>query len=446
MKPVRFNEALRHAAEISSTADLPKDGDVRLIRDVYGRLRFAVNAEKSAYPEADRNQLEAVSLKMGAFNAPGGVLFRDDFSDPDALFGHEDWHQTVVPGTESDDGTVAPDIEINLLDRQITGQDWLHTPSEAEAAGKQPPRIVFYGIKGGVGRSTALAMLAYRLARDGKRVLLIDFDLESPGLSGLLLPPERMAAFGLVDWFVEDAVGQGEGVLQDIVSDSPLADNTTGAIRVVATMGQGETAYLAKLARVYADIPSQQGPERFASRMRRVVNELEAREQPDVVLIDSRAGLHDLAAISIAGLATVALLFATDAAQNWQGYQQLFQHWQRRPAVLRHVRERLAIVQALFPESDQQARAAQFLQHAYDLFANTMYDQIEPGAETPLNAFTFGLGDEAAPHFPLRVRWSQRLQEFDPLLPVEKGGVGDADIDSAFGPFFDAVKSMLLGE
>lgn len=444
MKPVRFNEALRHAAEIANSLTAPEGIEVRVIRDVYGRLRFAVNAEKSAFPEAARNQLEATSLKMGAFNAPGGVLLRDDFSDPDALFGHEDWHQTVVPGPESDEGVVAPELAINLLDRQITGQDWLHTASEAEAAGA--PRIVFYGIKGGVGRSTTLAMLAYRLARDGKRVLLIDFDLESPGLSGLLLPPERMAAFGLVDWFVEDAVGQGEGVLQDIVSDSPLADNTTGAIRVVATLGQGETAYLAKLARVYADIPSPQGPERFASRMRRVVNELEAREQPDVVLIDSRAGLHDLAAISIAGLATVALLFATDAAQNWQGYQQLFQHWQRRPEVLRHVRERLAIVQALFPESDQQARAARFLQHAYDLFANTMYDQIEPGAETPLDAFTFGLGDEAAPHFPLRVRWSQRLQEFDPLLSVERGGVGDADIDSAFGPFFDAVKSMLLGE
>jgi hypothetical protein len=231
-----------------------------------------------------------------------------------------------------------------------------------------------------------------------------------------------------------------------MVSDSPLADNATGAIRVVAAMGQGETAYLAKLARVYADVPSPKGPERFAERMHRVVAELEAIEKPDVVLLDSRAGLHDLAAISIAGLATLALLFATDAAQNWQGYQQLFQHWQRRPAVLRHIRKRLAIVQALFPESDQQARATLFLQHSYDLFSGTLYDQIEPGADTPLDAFNFSLGNEDAPHFPLRVRWSQRLQEFDPLLPVEKGGVGDADIDSAFGPFFDAVKSMLLGE
>ncbi|MBI5592256.1 MAG: AAA family ATPase [Deltaproteobacteria bacterium] len=74
------------------------------------------------------------------------------------------------------------------------------------------PRIVFFGLKGGVGRSTAMAMLAYDLARTGKRVLLIDFDLESPGLSGLLLPPDRFADFGMVDWFIEDAVGQGDAV------------------------------------------------------------------------------------------------------------------------------------------------------------------------------------------------------------------------------------------
>ncbi len=54
------------------------------------------------------------------------------------------------------------------------------------------PRLVFHGIKGGVGRSTAIAMLAYHLAKKGKNVLLIDFDLESPGLSGLMLPPDLM--------------------------------------------------------------------------------------------------------------------------------------------------------------------------------------------------------------------------------------------------------------
>jgi MinD-like ATPase involved in chromosome partitioning or flagellar assembly len=152
-----------------------------------------------------------------------------------------------------------------------------------------------------------------------------------------------------VDWFVEDAVGQGDSVLRNLVSPSPLADTTTGTIRVASAMGQGESAYLSKLARVYADVPSREGRpglQRFAARMQSVVQQLEAQEKPDVVLIDSRAGLHDVAAISITSLADTALLFATDGAQNWLGYTQLFAHWQHRPEVCAQVRERLAIVQA----------------------------------------------------------------------------------------------------
>jgi len=444
VKTIRFNEALRRAAEATQSPELPSDKPVLLVRDVYGRLRFAVDAERGSYPSAAQDLLNVTAQELGAFATPGGILFRDDFADPNALFGHEDWHETLVSGIETDDGGVTPDITIRLLDRQIVGQDWLHTDKQFD--NEQVPRLVFYGLKGGVGRSTALAMLAYRLAREGKHVLLVDFDLESPGLSGLLLPPARIATYGLVDWFVEDAVGQGDDLLRDMISDSPLADDTTGAIRVAAAIGQGESAYLAKLARVYADVPTATGSIRFATRMQRLVNLLAEREKPDVVLVDSRAGLNDLAAISIASLATIALLFATDSAQNWQGYRQLFEHWQKRPNVLRRVRERLAMVQALFPESDQVERAGRFLEHSYELFSSTLYDEIEPGEKTQLGAFTFDLGDQDAPHFPLRIRWSPRLQEFDPLVSVEKGGVGNSDIESAFGAFFDEITSLVFGK
>src|SRR5205814_9274585 len=45
-------------------------------------------------------------------------------------------------------------------------------------------RVIFtlYSYKGGVGRSLALAHLAYEFARRGLRVLAVDFDLEAPGL------------------------------------------------------------------------------------------------------------------------------------------------------------------------------------------------------------------------------------------------------------------------
>ena len=41
--------------------------------------------------------------------------------------------------------------------------------------------IAFYSHKGGVGRSLVLANVAYELARLGRKVLVMDLDLEAPG-------------------------------------------------------------------------------------------------------------------------------------------------------------------------------------------------------------------------------------------------------------------------
>ena len=465
MKTCKFNEALVRAAQALQDERLPSRWPVGIVRDIYGKLRFAVDAWRplaegeeaeglqnlaapdDVYPKAALALLLAAADNLRPYGSSSGVLFRDDFSNPASLFQHPDWYQTLVtaPAWMAEDGSDVPEREImvRLLDRQVIGQDWLRTRRFNEQG--HPPRVVFYGLKGGMGRSTALAMLAYRLAREGKRVLLIDFDLESPGLSGLLLPQDRVATYGLVDWFVEDVVGQGDDVLSDMVSLSPLSDQTRGSIRVAAAMGQGETAYLSKLARAYADTPSPTGPQTFADRMLRITQRLEQQEQPDIVLIDSRAGLHDVAAVAISSLASVALLFATDAQQSWQGYRQLFNHWHQRPEVLRQVRNRIVMVQALFPENDQVERAIRFVQNAWDIFSELIYDALEPDAEMPANAFSFDLHNEDGPHFPMRVRWNARFQEFDPLQGRSAGGVDDTDIDLAFGPFVQEVINSLPG-
>jgi len=277
MTTIRFNEAISLAAAATLDASLPAVSPVSLIRDVYGRIRFAVNVLRSEYPADAVAHLELARKSLGAFAAPGGTLFRDDFTDSDVLFKNPDWHDTII-GIDGPGEETGREIVVRLLDRQIVGQYWLRTDSQ-ESEKRTAPRIVFYGIKGGVGRSTALAMLAYRLASNGKRVLLLDLDLESPGLSGLLLPEDRVSTFGIVDWLVEDAVGQGADVLRDMLSDSPLADNTTGTIRIAPAMGQGESSYLAKLARVYADVPhADTGQEQFAARIQRLVSELEAQK------------------------------------------------------------------------------------------------------------------------------------------------------------------------
>ncbi len=68
--------------------------------------------------------------------------------------------------------------------------------------------VTFYSYKGGTGRSMALANVGWILAATGRRVLLIDWDLEAPGLHRYLHPfiekdKELSSTPGLIDFFVE---------------------------------------------------------------------------------------------------------------------------------------------------------------------------------------------------------------------------------------------------
>ncbi len=71
-------------------------------------------------------------------------------------------------------------------------------------AGRPLGRILtFYSYKGGTGRSMAVANVAWIMAGCGRRVLIIDWDLEAPGLHRYFLPflidKELTASHGLID-------------------------------------------------------------------------------------------------------------------------------------------------------------------------------------------------------------------------------------------------------
>ena len=69
---------------------------------------------------------------------------------------------------------------------------------------KDPGRIItFYSYKGGTGRSMALANVAWILASNGYRVLVVDWDLEAPGLhryfAPFMLDPDLVESDGVID-------------------------------------------------------------------------------------------------------------------------------------------------------------------------------------------------------------------------------------------------------
>jgi hypothetical protein len=405
---------------------------VVIVRDLTGRIRIAIDdrEHKSAIPDPQAIQSYSKTLheRLGSFS-PGVesvVLFASKMFAPDEIFGDFD-AMSADPDTGGH----------RVLERGIIGAEWLRKPFQPSAT----KRITLFAVKGGVGRSTAAVVLAWRLALQGRRVVVLDLDLESPGISSTLLPLEVMPDFGIVDWFVEQAVGQAdEEVLREMSAPSPLGSTAGGQIIVVPAGGRRREGYryLPKLARAYAELPKNGTTATFADRVHELVCRLEERFQPDITLIDSRAGVHDIAGVTVTRLNALSLLFAMDSDQTWEAYRSLFMEWRLHSERAKQWRENLKIVAGQVPETDTLRYLESFIDKSYDLFADNMYVETAAGEEPEFN---FDVADADAPHTPLRIHWSRAFQQFDPVR--RSAAVTDEQVRASFGDFVNGVLRLI---
>lgn len=396
-------------------------------RDLNGRVRLIAPASLTE-DSTKLAQLQALyrllAAKLGAHAYPAseGILFEEH-----AEHACQGINPFPLPGFSN----------VIVLDRLATDTRWENIASVAAGA----PRFVFFSIKGGVGRSTALAASAWSLARQGKRVLVLDLDLESPGLSSALLPAERQPTYGITDWLVEDLVENGDGLLADMYATSDL--ETAGPIYLVPAHGSKPGEYVSKLGRVW--MPKVTGPggrQSWSERLDRLINCLEQKHQPDVILIDSRAGIDEVAAACVTDLgAHTVFMFAIQGQQTWTGYQALFAHWQQR-GVIRDIRSRLQLVAGLVPDDERRTEYLAALRaDAYALFEST-YDEVEPGKVSDWN---FEEDDDNAPHSPLAIRWNRGWYG---LLSLQQRmvQVDEAAVDAVYGALLDFLDRALNTE
>jgi hypothetical protein len=433
----RFDTALGALTQwLTTHTNLFPQGDLVVVRDLRGQIRLIVESTEPA--SWDSTHEDEMTELLGSYKAGGQFLIRlgrnqgfdSFFNAPDA------YHCDVLPDNWK------------ILDRLVTGREWLY-PSNAPD--KHPPRFVFYGLKGGVGRSTALSMAAWHLARQGKKVLVIDLDLESPGLGNMLLPVRQDLSeegdtalpgwpdFGLTDWFVEDAVGQADAELvRAMIQPSPITVAGRGEILVVpAAGGLYKQDYVSKLSRAYADLPNREGiPEVFGDRLARAIAQLEEQVKPDVVLLDSRAGIHHISAVALTRLDAFSYLFASDSEQTWAGYEALFSHWAIKPETIRRIRPLLRLVSALTPAAENKKTFRDsFGERAFDTFSK-IYDQ-ESGEDFAAELFSFGPFQEDAPHRPICI-WHDRVYgSFSPLKHTLQ-----LDVDNAKHAFDELFSSI----
>ena len=377
-------------------------------------------------------------------------------SRPERIWLFEDDFDAVMKSSQTfplKDSTGQDIPEVFVVDRLASEATWSSIGREPQQGNGVIPRVVFYAMKGGVGRSTAVAACAFALAQAGLRVLVLDLDLESPGLSASLLPADHQPAFGITDWLVEDLVNNGDAVSGELSALSPVSSASGGEIRVVPAHGSNPGEYLSKLGRIWMPKFVDGGRQAWSERLERLLRELEDEHKPHVVLVDSRAGIDEIASACVTDLvASRIFLFALDSHQTWSGYRLLFEHWQQHGAA-EQIRDRLQTVGAMIPTWHDKSRDAvnALCENAYGLFLDTLYDEEpapthDPGDisrnDTGSSSFSFDLNDATAPHSPRCIPWDQNFAAIGSFYD-RFDGIDARLVEIAYGELIADLRGLL---
>ncbi|WP_204152015.1 AAA family ATPase [Leptolyngbya sp. CCY15150] len=182
----------------------------------------------------------------------------------------------------------------------------------------RPQIVTFYSFKGGVGRSTALGLVGILLAQRNRRVVIIDFDLEAPGIS-VLLQPDSLdeQKYGVLDYIYQRFLTPEENVplIEDCIRQVELASR--GELFLVSA-GDYDENYVHKLAEL--DRRAWQSfYKRQVNPVKQLLDDIKNYIDPDVILIDARPGFNDTGAVALLDLADTGIVCFSPTDQSFDG-------------------------------------------------------------------------------------------------------------------------------
>jgi MinD-like ATPase involved in chromosome partitioning or flagellar assembly len=175
--------------------------------------------------------------------------------------------------------------------------------------------VTFYSFKGGVGRSMALVNAAAEIARRGKRVLVVDFDLEAPGLDTFDITSSYKSKRGLLD-FVDDFRRTAE--VPDVREYVYQAEVDIGEGQLwVMPAGLRDEEYDSRFRSIdWAELYDGQDGFLLFEDLKAQWNKV---LKMDYVLIDSRTGYTDVGGICTRQLPDAVVIFFYPNEQNRLG-------------------------------------------------------------------------------------------------------------------------------
>jgi cellulose biosynthesis protein BcsQ len=356
-----------------------------VLRDLKGRLRVAIDLGKS--PLA----FDVPALTLALENALGGYfvgpllcsngppevrrlvtsIFETAEPWPDA------WPTAALVGSGSQP---IDRSRWRAVRKVLSKQAWLEPKVRAKApwplvpsAKTGPPVIVsFYSYKGGVGRTTLLGLVARALAKQRKRVVVVDLDLEAPG-AAIFLGGSTPSGRGVID-FIVDHVVTGKARIDGLYGRAAAMKDGLDTNVDVFPAGSVNATYLEKLGRLDFVSASADGtkPSPSEAALRTLLKVINAELKPDYILLDARAGLHDLGGLSLHALSHIDVLVARGGPQSIEGLRITALSLAR----LRDPDDRrIVLVHSLVPSdravADKERSA--FQDEAYEIFETTIY-------------------------------------------------------------------------
>ena len=398
-----LDEIYKQIQELSRRFD-----EITIVRNAEGVISLFV------CPKPEQSLIQELDDKLNQYLGPfwSGTIrpFGKEPSDT-ALRDFIQAERIIAPW---DDPTKTP--RWYILERVVSKHAWFLRKgsmpwSFEDVESGKPPIVVFHSFKGGMGRTTAMVFSALALASEGFKVAIVDLDLEAPGLSSFFAGVN--AESGLLDYLLAKNILKGKLRASEVAKEIDLREIFMPEEELVSEMfesesedhgklvlvpaGRMDSEYLKKLARL--DYQFHEGaPVRDA--LIELFKELEDNYKLDFILLDSRAGFHDLCGL-VLNIAHQAVLFGVHSEESWNGLKEVV-HFLSRPEDESPCS--VVMVHSLSPgrytpELPSQKIQNEFLQRSYDIFCECYYSEGEVPDQN----------DSESAHYPIFIQWNPLL-------------------------------------
>jgi cellulose biosynthesis protein BcsQ len=179
--------------------------------------------------------------------------------------------------------------------------------------------ITFYSYKGGVGRTMALANVAVLLSQWGYKVLMIDWDLEAPGLENFFkdfIHPDKVTLQkGVIDILDAYSDGKRECVpgWRNLILSIGVQHSRENLY--LLTAGRRDNGYFHKVRSLdVGQFYTEKNGGAFIEKLRN-----EWKKEYDFILVDSRTGITDIGGICTVHLPDVLVALFTATKQGFYG-------------------------------------------------------------------------------------------------------------------------------